>query len=217
VEPGAAGYRVRARVRLALECGGRALRVGEGNTLCRDTRAPPAGGAGPVRALPRIVDYHYARHDSDARYVLDPFIHRGLWRDVQVWVPPFSPPAPGDAVPERQPLAVVVKTCPLASLNQSSTQPPTVSKWWTKYTIPAGSQCEQRILRVVVQTSSIASCPVAASPRPAPPGLYVDRAAGESTAASASPPVARATSLVRAASAAGGRWRADLDPRRRWP
>src|SRR5581483_3578300 len=36
---------------------------------------------------------------------------------------------------------------PTASRNQSSTTPPTMSKKFTKYTMPAGSQCEKRINR----------------------------------------------------------------------
>ena len=34
-----------------------------------------------------ILDYRYARYVSDSDQMIHPFIHRGAWRDVQVWLP----------------------------------------------------------------------------------------------------------------------------------
>src|SRR5688572_12032505 len=52
--------------------------------------------------------------------------------------------------PTRRPRCISWKGCCTASRNQSSTIPEIISKKLTKKTIPAGSQCEKRIRRWVV-------------------------------------------------------------------
>jgi len=90
--------------------------IGSGQTLFRDQRQP-FEGKGPLRQLCEIVDYRYARFASDAGYRLDPFIERGFWRDVQVWLPAVSYRPGANGTPERQAstLTVVIKTYPLLS------------------------------------------------------------------------------------------------------
>jgi cytochrome c-type biogenesis protein CcmF len=64
-----------------------------------------------------MLDYRYARYIRDADYRLDPFIRRGFWRDVQVWLPALDYKLNADGAPERQStsVTVVIKTSPLIS------------------------------------------------------------------------------------------------------
>ncbi|HEY0836091.1 MAG TPA: cytochrome c biogenesis protein CcsA [Azospirillum sp.] len=106
------GLRSVADIRLTLAERGRVLLERTGHAVALETSAKgaaKAAGQGPVRMMCEILDYRYARYAAGKDRLLDPFLHRGLWRDVQVWVPPV---AHGDAGAD---VAVVVKTFPLAS------------------------------------------------------------------------------------------------------
>ncbi|WP_236032386.1 cytochrome c biogenesis protein CcsA [Pseudomonas schmalbachii] len=76
------GYKAVARVELRE--GGKVI---AGHALFQDSRGHPPAYQGPVRQLCEILDYHYARYESDRGYVLHPFIVRGWAQDLQVWVP----------------------------------------------------------------------------------------------------------------------------------
>ncbi len=109
------GFRAVAEVTLELRRAGGSESV-RGSTLYRDDRAPAAGDRGSVRQLCEILDYRFARYSSGPSYMLDPFIHRGLWRDVQVWVPAVEyATSNGAPVPQATPVTVVVKAYPLIS------------------------------------------------------------------------------------------------------
>ncbi|MDP6237699.1 MAG: hypothetical protein QF670_03975 [Alphaproteobacteria bacterium] len=58
-----------------------------GTARYRDRQPQPPQGLGPVRLMCEIIDYRYARTLSGASQMIDPYIHRGLWRDVQIWLP----------------------------------------------------------------------------------------------------------------------------------
>jgi cytochrome c-type biogenesis protein CcmF len=81
------GFRAVARVRWSLARDGATIESADGEAVYRDARAPPLRGLGPVRLMCEILDYRYARTVSGDVQMIDPFIHRGLWRDVQVWLP----------------------------------------------------------------------------------------------------------------------------------
>jgi cytochrome c-type biogenesis protein CcmF len=95
----------------------------EGHSVYRDERPPTAGDRGPVRLMCEILGYRYARYASGATQMMHPFIHRGLLRDVQVWLPAIDYTA-GSAAPGARPAAtrrvttvpVVLKVYPLISL-----------------------------------------------------------------------------------------------------
>lgn len=87
-----------------------------GQALFMDGRHQPAGYQGPVRQLCEILDYRYARYTGGPRYLLDPFVIRGLWGDQQVWVPASSAlmgqPSADDV---QSPTLIVVRRYPLVS------------------------------------------------------------------------------------------------------
>ncbi len=69
-----------------------------------------------MRELCRVLDYRYARFVDDGTSRLDPFIHRGWLRDVQVWLPPSGfVEAGGASAPREADLLVVVRIFPLMS------------------------------------------------------------------------------------------------------
>lgn len=86
-EDGAPGFHAVAEARWSLVRDGVAVQEEQGQAVYRDRRAQSAGGLGPVRLMCEILDYRYARTVSGATQMIDPFIHRGLWRDVQIWLP----------------------------------------------------------------------------------------------------------------------------------
>ncbi|EME67538.1 cytochrome c-type biogenesis protein CcmF [Paramagnetospirillum caucaseum] len=106
--PPAAGAPATARAVWRLERGGVEVERAEGLVHVRDDTPFPAGLRGSQRMVCEILDYRYARHISKGGHMIDPFIHRGLWRDVQVWLPAMDAGEPHD-------LPVVVKTFPLVS------------------------------------------------------------------------------------------------------
>jgi cytochrome c-type biogenesis protein CcmF len=91
----------------------------EGHTVYRDGRAPLSKELGPVRLMCEILDYRYARFVSDEQQMIHPFIHRGLWQDVQIWFPAigYTPEAriagPGPKTRAVADAPVVLKTYPL--------------------------------------------------------------------------------------------------------
>ncbi|HYH21877.1 MAG TPA: cytochrome c biogenesis protein CcsA [Azospirillum sp.] len=102
------GLRSVADIRMTLAEHGRVLLERTGHAVALET-VGAAAGQGPVRMMCEMLDYRYARYAAGKDRLLDPFLHRGLWRDVQVWVPPVGH---GDGVAD---VPVVVKTFPLAS------------------------------------------------------------------------------------------------------
>jgi cytochrome c-type biogenesis protein CcmF len=62
-----------------------------------------------------ILDYRYARYADKSGRIMHPFIHRGLWRDVQVWFPSpeFTTGTSGRPEPQPGRLPVVLKTYPM--------------------------------------------------------------------------------------------------------
>ena len=109
-------FRAVTEVSLGLQEDGGHLLV-RGSTLYRDERVPPESGIGPVRQLCQLLDYRYARYATDASYLLNPFVYRSFWADVQVWVPPPRYES-SSGVPVALPsdVTVVVHRYPLLSL-----------------------------------------------------------------------------------------------------
>ncbi|HYD64060.1 cytochrome c biogenesis protein CcsA [Azospirillum sp.] len=105
------GLRSVAEVRMTLAEHGEVLLERTGHAVALEAVGTAAGaaGQGAVRLMCEILDYRYARYAAGKDRLLDPFLHRGLWRDVQVWVPPVGH---GDGIAD---VPVVVKTFPLAS------------------------------------------------------------------------------------------------------
>ena len=111
-----AGFRSVGRVAWQLERGGAVVEAAEGHAIYRDERAPLAGEHGAVRLMCEILDYRYARYRSGATQMIHPFIHRGAWRDVQVWLPPIEyEVADGVAARRASTVPVVLKVYPLMS------------------------------------------------------------------------------------------------------
>ncbi len=112
-------FRSVAHVKVKLERNGTTIELGNGNAVFRDDRAPASGERGAVRQLCEILDYRYARYASGSAHRLDPFIRRGLWRDVQVWVPALeyedAPATPARPQARASDVVVVIKTYPLLS------------------------------------------------------------------------------------------------------
>jgi cytochrome c-type biogenesis protein CcmF len=107
-----AGFRSVARVGWRLERDGEVL-AAEGHSVYRDARPPARGGQGPVRLMCEILDYRYARYVSGTEQMIHPFIHRGLWRDVQIWVPAFTGLPDADGMLAERNVPVVLKVYPL--------------------------------------------------------------------------------------------------------
>ncbi len=118
------GFRSIARVGWQLSQDGRIIEREEGHSVYRDDRPPASGDRGPVRLMCEILDYRYARYTGGATQMIHPFIHRGLLRDVQVWLPAIDYAAglaAGGASPttinrEITTVPVVLKVYPLIGL-----------------------------------------------------------------------------------------------------
>ncbi len=111
------GFQAVAQVHLWQQQKGVSVPIGTGTTLYRDARVPLSGEQGPVRQMCEILDYRYARYTASPNYRLDPFIQRGFWRDVQVWLPAldYALMPEATAVPKEGSVTVVIKTYPLIS------------------------------------------------------------------------------------------------------
>ncbi|MDH3913261.1 MAG: cytochrome c biogenesis protein CcsA, partial [Rhodospirillales bacterium] len=120
---GAGAFRSVAEVAWQLEGDEGVVERRAGHTVYRDDRPPSSDGQGPVRLMCEIVDYRYARSVGGPRRMIHPFIHRGLWRDVQVWFPAVDyrvdgTGAPGEGVAaarQASEVPVVLKVFPLLS------------------------------------------------------------------------------------------------------
>jgi cytochrome c-type biogenesis protein CcmF len=117
------GFHAVAEVGWRLERDGKVIEDSSGHPLYRDDRTPVKGLNSPVRLMCEIVDYRYARYVSDGRHMIHPLIHRGLWRDVQLWFPAidYQEAAAAAASAElaglrrRNQAPVVLKVYPLVS------------------------------------------------------------------------------------------------------
>ena len=110
-----AGFHAVADASWSLTRGDSILEERSGHTLFRDTRPPPRGDRGAVRLMCEILDYRYARYADKPGRIMHPFIHRGLWRDVQIWFPSpeFSIGQGGKPEPQPSSLPVVLKIYPM--------------------------------------------------------------------------------------------------------
>ncbi|MGI9412158.1 MAG: hypothetical protein ACR2PM_00710, partial [Hyphomicrobiales bacterium] len=108
---GKATFRSIARVGWALSRDGKIVRSDGGHAVYRDDRPAAERSLGTVRLMCEIVDYRYARYVSDSRQMIHPFISRGLWQDVQVWLPALG----GTASDGVQAVPMVLKVFPLMS------------------------------------------------------------------------------------------------------
>ena len=86
-DAGAPAFHAVAEVRWSLRRDGVSVQEERGQSVYRDARPEASGALGPVRLMCEILDYRYARTVSGASQMIDPFLHRGLWRDVQIWLP----------------------------------------------------------------------------------------------------------------------------------
>ena len=104
-----------ARVGWGLERDGEVVERREGHAIFRDDRPPVRGEQGPIRLMCEILDYRYARYVTDNSRIMHPFIHRGLWRDVQVWFPAVDYRAGLEGAPDPRPtrVPVVLKIYPM--------------------------------------------------------------------------------------------------------
>ncbi len=98
----AGGFSALGRVAWQRRRGDDVVQSAVGQAAYRDSQPPAPGGLGPVRLMCEILDYRYARTISGASQIIDPFIHRGWWRDVQVWLPAISYTAVGAEAPTAQ-------------------------------------------------------------------------------------------------------------------
>lgn len=107
-------------VELALPAGAQSVAVSligaegsgrRGGTAGYREAASSAGDRGPVRVMCEMLDYRYARFAGTGGQMIAPYIHRGLWRDVQVWVGGID--RRDGKAPRRVPL--VVKVLPMAA------------------------------------------------------------------------------------------------------
>ncbi len=88
VDDGSRGaFQAVAQVQWSQVRDGEAIAGATGTARYRDAQPQPTLGLGPVRLMCEILDYRYARTLSGASQMIDPYIHRGLWRDVQIWLP----------------------------------------------------------------------------------------------------------------------------------
>jgi cytochrome c-type biogenesis protein CcmF len=106
-------FRSVARVSWWLERGGAVLTRTEGHAVYRDDRPPYNTEIGSVRLMCEIIDYRYARYMSGQKQMIHPLISRGLWRDVQIWIPAVS--GGENDRPNTGLVPVILKVFPLMS------------------------------------------------------------------------------------------------------
>jgi cytochrome c-type biogenesis protein CcmF len=111
------GFRSVGRVTWQLERQGEIVEAADGHAVYRDERPPLAGEYGAVRLMCEILDYRYARYASESDQMIHPFIHRGAWRDVQVWLPAveYEPAMDDGPVRRASTVPVILKVYPLLS------------------------------------------------------------------------------------------------------
>ncbi len=119
VDDGARGnFRAVARAAWTLKKGDDTVQQSEGQMIFRDERPPAQDTRSSVRLMCEILDYRYARYSVDNSRMLKPFIHRGLFRDVQVWFPSveYSPEGePGKETRSSSEIPVVLKVFPMVT------------------------------------------------------------------------------------------------------
>jgi cytochrome c-type biogenesis protein CcmF len=99
-----------------IEVRGPAGEVLDGQTLYRDSRAPPERYDGPLRQICELLDYRYARHVGTPGYLLQPLIDQGWANAVQFWVSPAAVVESLEDRPGGTEMFVVVKVFPFLSL-----------------------------------------------------------------------------------------------------
>lgn len=99
-----------------IEVRGPAGEVLDGQTLYRDSRAPPERYDGPLRQICELLDYRYARHVGTPGYLLQPLIDQGWANAVQFWVSPAAVVESLEDRPGGAEMFVVVKVFPFLSL-----------------------------------------------------------------------------------------------------
>lgn len=108
-------FRSIAEVSWALIRDGTAVAQQSGHAVYRDERPPYSNEVGAVRLMCEMIDYRYARYLSESEQIIHPLISRGLWRDVQIWVPAVSGPKAVGRGPVQGSLPVILKVFPLMS------------------------------------------------------------------------------------------------------
>jgi len=108
---GRSSFRSIAQVGWSLSRDGRVVSSDGGHAIYRDDRPALERSLGTVRLMCEIIDYRYARYVSDNRQMIHPFISRGLWQDVQVWLPALAKTGSDDI----QDVPMVLKVFPLMS------------------------------------------------------------------------------------------------------
>lgn len=113
----AQAFRAVGSVALQIRRAGEPVETMDGEVLYRNEEVPMTDGPGPVRQLCQVLDYRYARYVSGPGYIVDPFIHRGMWRDTQLWVSPVYATDDFRSEPQFDPVqaTVVIRTYPLLS------------------------------------------------------------------------------------------------------
>ena len=108
---GRSSFRSIAQVGWSLSRDGEIVRSDAGHAVYRDDRPAADRSLGTVRLMCEMIDYRYARYVSDNRQMIHPFISRGLWQDVQVWLPALGEAGSDDV----RDVPVVLKVFPLMS------------------------------------------------------------------------------------------------------
>ncbi|MBZ0218202.1 MAG: hypothetical protein K8F25_16725, partial [Fimbriimonadaceae bacterium] len=83
-------FRSIAEVEWLLREGGEIVEQETGHSVYRDDRPAYRREKGSYRLMCEMVDYRFARYLSDGTQMIHPLISRGIWRDVQIWVPAVS-------------------------------------------------------------------------------------------------------------------------------
>ena len=112
------GFSAVAQARWTLKQDGAAVQQSQGQMVYRDERPPITETRSPLRLMCEILDYRYARYSVGQSRIMQPFIHRGLWRDVQVWFPSLDYSPHGKAGAETRSSAeipVVLKVFPMVT------------------------------------------------------------------------------------------------------
>lgn len=80
-------FRAVANAGWKLKEDGKVVQQSEGNIVYRDDRPPITSERSPLRLLCEMLDYRYARFSADKSHIMQPFIYRGMFKDVQIWYP----------------------------------------------------------------------------------------------------------------------------------
>lgn len=110
-------FRSVAAIEWMLRADGKIIEQVSGHSVYRDDRPAYRREKGSYRLMCEMVDYRFARYLSDGTQMIHPLISRGIWRDVQIWVPAVSTrkvngqPAPGGSGDT----AVILKIFPMIS------------------------------------------------------------------------------------------------------